>query len=74
VMRRIHVNAPFLEALKEALTYLKFLRELISKKGKPGEVSVALIGEACSKILQSRSPSKLKDLGSFFVPYCIGDL
>jgi len=59
VLRRICVNTHFLEAFKEAPTYLKFLRELLFKKGKPGDISVAPIGEACSAILQSRSPSKL---------------
>jgi len=51
VLRRIYVNAPFSEALKEALTYLKFLRELLSMKTKPGDISVTPIGEAYSVIL-----------------------
>jgi len=32
VLRRIYVNASHLEALKEAPAYLKFFRELLSKK------------------------------------------
>jgi len=39
------------EALKEAPTYLKFLRELLSKKGDTRDASVALLGEACTAIL-----------------------
>jgi len=74
VLRMIYVNAPFLEALKKAPTYLEFLRELLSKKGKPGDCSLAPIGEACNVILQSRSPSKLQDPTSFFIPCCIGDM
>ena len=38
---RIYVNGPFLNALKEALAHLRFLRKLLSKKGEPGEASVA---------------------------------
>jgi len=34
VLRRIYVNALFLEALKEAPAHLKFLRKILSKKGK----------------------------------------
>jgi len=51
VLRRIYVNAPFLEALKEAPTYLKFLRELLSRKGKPRNVSMASIGEVYNALL-----------------------
>jgi len=59
VLRRIYVSVLFLEALKEAPTYLKFLRELLFKKGELREASVAPIGEACIAILQIRPPSKL---------------
>jgi len=48
-----------MEALKDAPAYLKFLRELLFKKGEPGEVSMAPIGGSCSALLQRQSPSKL---------------
>jgi len=51
IMRRVYTDVPFLDALKKSPTYLKFLRELISKKGDTGDASVALIGKACSAIL-----------------------
>ena len=38
VLKRIYASVPFLEALKETSTYLKFLRELLSKKEEPEEV------------------------------------
>jgi len=59
VLRRIYVNAHFFEALNEAPTYLKFLRELFSNKFKPGDVSMAPIGEAYNVLLQSKSLLKL---------------
>jgi len=46
IPRRIYVSVPFLEVLKEAPTYMKFLREALFKKGKLEKVSVALIGYA----------------------------
>jgi len=42
---------PFLEALKEAPSYLKFLRELISKKGKVEEVTAVPIREIYNVVL-----------------------
>ena len=37
-LRKIYVSVLLLEALKEVTTYLKFLREILSKKGKLKEV------------------------------------
>jgi len=74
ILKRINVSIPFLEALKEAPIYLRFLRELISKKREPKETSIPLIGEAYSATLQNRAPSKWHDPGSFSIPCCIGDL
>jgi len=73
-LRRISVSSPFLEALKEAPAHLKFLRELLSKKGEPGEASVAPISGSCNSLLPRRSPSKLQDLGNFSIPRCIEDM
>jgi len=56
---KIYVNVPFLEALKEALFYFKFSKELFSKKGKLEEVTAVPMGEGRSAILRSKSPSKL---------------
>ena len=63
-----------LEALKKAPTNLKFLKELLSKKGETRDALVAPIGEAYIVTLQSRSPAKLNDPGSFSTPHCIRDI
>jgi len=51
VLKRIYTDTRFWEALKRALAYLQFLRELLSKKGQPEGGSVILIGEVCSSVL-----------------------
>ena len=43
LLKRVYVNVSFLEALKEAPSYLKFLWELLTKKGKPEEALVSSI-------------------------------
>jgi len=58
-LHKIYVNILFLEALKEALFYLKFFKEPLSRKSKPKEVSAVPMDEVCSEILQSKSPFKL---------------
>jgi len=61
-----------LEALKKTPAYLQFLRDFLSKKGKPKGGSIMPIGQACSSFLQS--PVKLQDPGDFSIPYRIGDV
>ena len=51
VPRQICANVPFLEALKKAPVYFKFLRELLSNKGEPEGVPVVPIEEVCSLVL-----------------------
>ena len=53
-----YVNVPFLKALMEALSYIKFLRDLLSKKGKLEEATMVRVGEAC----------KILAVSSFFAP------
>ena len=41
----MYASVPFLETLKGALTYLKFLGQLLSKKGETKDTLVAPVGE-----------------------------
>jgi len=43
-LRRIYPDTHFLEALKEAPAYLKFVRDFLSKKGDPEGGSVMHLG------------------------------
>ena len=72
ILKRVYIDTPFLEALRAAPTSLKFLRELLSKKGEHKRPSVAPIGEVVSALLQRGSPEKLQDPDSFSIPCCIG--
>jgi len=51
LLRKVYVNIPFLNALEEAPSYLRFLKEL-SKKGKLEEVTTVPIGEIYCSIEQ----------------------
>jgi len=72
VLKQVYTDTPFLEALKKAPAYLQFVRDFLSKKGKPKGGLVMPIGRVCNSILQS--PVKMQDPGDFFIPYCIGDV
>ncbi|KAG8475377.1 hypothetical protein CXB51_031902 [Gossypium anomalum] len=53
---------------------MKFLRELLANKRKLDEALHVELNAVCSAILQNKLPNKLKDLGSFTIPYLIGSL
>ena len=59
LMRRIYVSAPFLEALRESLAHLRFLRGLHSKKNELIAITEVPVGEVSSAVLQNKTLSKL---------------
>ncbi|XP_062106233.1 uncharacterized protein LOC133817666 [Humulus lupulus] len=54
--------------------YVKFMKEILSKKRKLDDYETMVLTEECSAILQKKLPLKLKDLGSFTIPCTIGNV
>ena len=52
--------------------YVKFMKDIISKKRRLEEFETVKLSEECSAILQKKLPKKLKDPGSFTLPCTIG--
>ncbi|XP_074277840.1 uncharacterized protein LOC141601452 [Silene latifolia] len=52
--------------------YAKFEKDIMTRKRSFNEVETITFTEECSALLQSKSPPKLKDLGSFSIPCTIG--
>ena len=52
--------------------YIKFMKEVMSKKRKLEEYEMVKLTEECNAILQRKLPQKLKDLGSFTISCTIG--
>ncbi|XP_071713440.1 uncharacterized protein [Rutidosis leptorrhynchoides] len=74
MINQISVNMPLAEVIKGMPNYGKFLKDLISSKGKYQEVSATFLNEACSAILQKQKmPPKLGDPGSFIIHCLLGD-
>ncbi|XP_015954607.1 uncharacterized protein LOC107478965 [Arachis duranensis] len=65
VFRKLQINIPFAEVLEKMPPYVKFMKELLSKKRTlKGDKTVVLIGE-CRAIIQSKLPRKMPDPESF---------
>ena len=71
IFKKLHINIPFAEALEQMPRYVKFMKDILSKKRKLGDYETIAPLEECSAILQKKLPPKLKDPGSFTIPCAI---
>ncbi|KAJ9134914.1 hypothetical protein P3X46_032155 [Hevea brasiliensis] len=71
--RKVDVNIPLLDVIKQIHRYAKFLKELCTTKSKLRNNEKISVGENVSALIQRKLPPKCKDLGSFSIPYKIGD-
>ena len=71
VFKELHINIPFANALEQMPSYVKFMKDIFSKKRRLSNFKTVNLTEECSAILQRKLPQKLKDLGSFTIPCTI---
>ncbi|GJY14082.1 hypothetical protein Tco_0383391 [Tanacetum coccineum] len=71
-LQQLSINIPFMEALEQMPKYAKFMKDLLSKKGKVDETSKITLNERCFDVLLNKIPLKEKDPGSFTIPCTIG--
>jgi len=74
MLKKLHVNVPFLDALSQMPLYGKFRKAILSKKRKIEEHETVALGEECSTVVPNQLPVMLKDLGSFSIPCMIGSV
>jgi hypothetical protein len=72
LLKKLHVNIPFIEAIIQMPSYAKFLKEILTNKRKVDVDDIVALTEECSTIIQNKMPPKLKDPGSFSIP-CVID-
>ncbi|XP_062086957.1 uncharacterized protein LOC133793673 [Humulus lupulus] len=72
VFKKLHINIPFAEALEQMPSYVKFMKDILSKKRKMEDFETVALTEECSAILQKKLSPKLRDPGSFTIPCTIG--
>ncbi|KAL1534726.1 hypothetical protein AAHA92_30872 [Salvia divinorum] len=73
IFKKVHLNIPLIEALQQMPGYLKFLKEVVSKKKRLVDYEAINLTENCSAIIQQKMPEKLKDPGSFNISCVIGN-
>ncbi|XP_060965092.1 uncharacterized protein LOC133034089 [Cannabis sativa] len=60
------------KALEQMPNYVKFLKDILTKKRRLGEFETVALTESCSAMLKSKILPKLKDPGSFTISISIG--
>ena len=73
IFKKLHINIPFLDALENMPSYVKFMKKILASKKKLEEYGTITLTEEYSAILQKKLPTKLQDLGSFAIPFSIGN-
>ncbi|CAN6725387.1 unnamed protein product [Malus baccata var. baccata] len=71
--RKVQVNIPLLDAIKQVPKYAKFLKELCTTRKRISNKEVVKVSENVSAVLQRKLPPKCKDPGSFTIPCVIGN-
>ena len=64
-LRKVEINIPLLDAIKQVSHYAKFLEELCTTKGKLVGNEKVSVGKNVSIVFQRKFPPKCKDLGVF---------
>ncbi|XP_024164476.1 uncharacterized protein LOC112171539 [Rosa chinensis] len=71
--KKVQVNIPLLEAIKQVPKYAKFLKELCTTRRRIREKEVVKVNENVSAVIQRKLPPKCKDPGSFTILCVIGN-
>ncbi|XP_021771500.1 uncharacterized protein LOC110735621 [Chenopodium quinoa] len=74
ILKKLHINIPFLDAISEMPSYAKILKDMLSNKRKLEENTTVALNAECSAILQNTLPKKLGDPGSYSIPVKLGDI
>ncbi|XP_027067463.2 uncharacterized protein [Coffea arabica] len=73
VLRKIEINIPLLDAIKQVPKYAKFLRDICVNRRRLRRDEKVIVGENVSAVLQKKLPPKCGDLSRFIVPCRIGN-
>ena len=73
IFTKLNINIPFVEVIEQIPRYVKFMKDILSKKRKLGDYETVALSKEYSAILQKKLPPKLKDPGSFTIPCAIGN-
>ena len=72
-LKKVEINIPLLDAIKQIPSYAKFLKDCCTNKRKFQEHEQVALTEEVSAVLLRKLPPKLKDPGNFTISCRIGN-
>ena len=57
VFKKLHINIPFADALEHMPSYVKFMKDILSKKKRLSDFETVNLTEECSAILKGKLPA-----------------
>ena len=73
LFKQVKLNIPLLDAIKQILSYAKFLKDLCTVKRKLGVNKEAFMTEQSTSLIRNNLPPKYKDLGSPTISIMVGN-
>ncbi|XP_026420038.1 uncharacterized protein LOC113316019 [Papaver somniferum] len=73
IFKKLHVNIPLIDVIKQVLQYAKVLKDLCTKKKRLTSNEVMSVGGNASAVLQKKLPPKCMGPVSFTIPVEIGN-
>ena len=71
MLKQLHINIPFAEALEQIPNYVTFFKDILANKIRLGKFETIALTQECIHMLQSKIPQELKDPKSFTISYSI---
>ena len=56
VLKKLHINIPFADALEQMPSYVKFMKDILSQRRRLVDFETVNLTEECSAILQRKLP------------------
>ena len=72
IFKGLEITMPFGEALQQMPLYSKFMKDILTKKGKYIDNENIVVGGNCNAIIQRTLSKKFKDPRSVTIPSTIG--
>ncbi|XP_016461068.1 uncharacterized protein LOC107784451 [Nicotiana tabacum] len=72
MLKKIKVNIPLIDALREMPGYAKMMKDLMSRKFDFQDLETITLTQTCSVVMSRPITKKLSDPGSFTIPCTIG--
>lgn len=73
ILKQLHINIPLIKEIQQILNYSKFIKDVLPNMKRVEEFATVALTQECNQIVKGKLPPKLKDPGSFTIPYNIGD-